>query len=146
MGLPVPSGNSMANLGLRGVGARASAVEDLAQCEPDALEKAGAGEQGIKGKRDQKHGKARRDPPRPDLAQGEMLAATNDRKEGYVRRCRGVCAPRLDVLACLLGVEHESPNDAEERDDAKSKDRGDVAEHDHLSQRNQAGTPEERIA
>src|SRR5215468_7008503 len=126
MGLPVPLGNSMANLGLKGVRARASAVEDLAQCEPDTFEKAGAGEQGIKGKRDQRHGKARRDPPRPDLAHGEMLAATNDRKEGDVRRCRGVRMPRLDVLACLLGVEHERPNDAEESDAAKSKDRGDV--------------------
>jgi hypothetical protein len=58
----------MASLGLIGVGAAASAVEDLAQCEPDTLEKAGAGEQGIKGKRDQKHAKARRNPPRPDLA------------------------------------------------------------------------------
>ena len=56
------------SLGLIGVGAGASAVEDLAQCEPNTLEKAGAGEQGIKGKRDQKHAKARRNPPRPDLA------------------------------------------------------------------------------
>jgi len=68
MGLLVPFGNSMASLGLIGVGAGASAVEDRAQCEPDTLEKAGAGEQGIKGKRDQKHAKARRNPPRPNLA------------------------------------------------------------------------------
>src|SRR5215831_13609210 len=75
-----------------------------------------------------------------------MLPTTNDGEEGNVRRCRGECAPRPTMLARLLGVEHKRPDDAEERDAAEGENRCDIAECDHLREREEAGTPEERSA